>query len=95
MGVPSSPNSRRTRLPVDMPLPHRFVNSTNYTTIRKDIKNIRVSAYMIPINGCVFNAVILLLRHWITGEKSRWVMGQHTIIHDPCDPSAFGDPFGP
>jgi hypothetical protein len=50
MGVPSSPNCRRTRPPVDMPLLHRFISSTHYTTIRNDItKNIRVLAHMIPI----------------------------------------------
>ena len=27
--------------------------------------------------------------------KNWWVMGQHLVTHDPCDPSDFRDPFDP
>ena len=27
--------------------------------------------------------------------KKWWVMGQHLVTHDPCDPSDFRDPFDP
>ena len=29
------------------------------------------------------------------GVKNWWVMGQHLVTHDPCDPSDFRDPFDP
>ena len=28
-------------------------------------------------------------------KKNLWVMGQHLVTHDPCDPSDFRDPFDP
>ena len=61
-------------------------NCTCKQTAHTGTCKFRVSIYVLSLPQYISPAIEL---------KNWWMMGQHLVIHDPCDPSDFRDPFDP
>ena len=48
-----------------------------------------------PVNLEFWYIIIAIIYKPSHRVKNWWVMGQHLVTHDPCDPSDFRDPFDP